>query len=297
MRPAMHSDVTIVSTSATRAADRASSSSVQAPFKMSVMLWTVHRDLPFDQQLEKVADAGYRAVELAGEHYTWSADDFRRFDDKRRGLGITFDCAASSLVGPGRARHNASDPSQREDFLADIRADLKLMERFECSGMIVMAGDVVPGLSRQAQYECCVDTLKRAGKLAEHQGVTVLVENVDLEETPDYIVPTAADAFRLVADVGHPQVKLCYDLFHAQISGGNLIANLERHIDLVGKIHIGDVPGHHEPGTGEINFANIYKKLAELGYDGYVAMEFLATGDPVTAIARAREEALAAATS
>jgi hydroxypyruvate isomerase len=89
---------------------------------------------------------------------------------------------------------------------------------------------------------------------------------------------------------------VCYDLYHAQISGGNLIANLERYIDLVGKVHIGDVPGHHEPGTGEINFPNIYKKLAELGYDGYVAMEFLATGDPVATIARARGDALVAAT-
>jgi hydroxypyruvate isomerase len=273
----------------------ASTSAAEVPFKTSVMLWTVHRDLPFDQQLEMVAEAGYRAVELAGEYYTWSEDDFRRYNEKRRALGITFDCTASSLVGPGRARHNASDPSQREDFLTDIRADLKIMEKIECPGMIVMAGDLVPGLSSQAQYDTCVETLKRAGALAEDQGVTVLLENVDLEENPDYIARTAAAAFELVADVNHPHVKVCYDLFHAQISGGNLIANLERYIDLVGKIHVGDVPGHHEPGTGEINFTNIYKKLAEVGYDGYVAMEFLATGDPVTTIARAREAALLAA--
>jgi hydroxypyruvate isomerase len=161
--------------------------------------------------------------------------------------------------------------------------------------MIVMAGDLVPRLSRQAQHDSCVDALRGAADLAEAQGATVLLENVDLEENPDYLAQSMDDAFRIIADVEHPCLKLCYDLYHAQISGGNLIANLERHIDLVGKIHVGDVPGHHEPGTGEINFTNVYKKLAELGYDGYVAMEFLPTGDPVTTLAAAREAALLAA--
>ncbi|HTU84654.1 MAG TPA: TIM barrel protein [Solirubrobacteraceae bacterium] len=275
-------------------AGSASSSLRQAPFKVSVMLWTLGIDRPVDQRLEEVAQAGYRAVELAGEYATWSEDDFRRYNDKRRELGITFDSTASAMAAPGRARHNASDPSQREDFLADVRAELKQMEKIQCPGMIVMAGDLVPGLSPRTQRESCVEALKRAGELAEGQGVTVLLENVDLEENPDYLARSAADTFQLVADVDHPQVKVCYDLFHAQISGGNLIANLERYIDLVGKIHIGDVPGHHEPGTGEINFANIYKKLAELEYDGYVAMEFLPTGDRVATIARAREAALQA---
>ena len=261
------------------------------------MLWTLGTHLPLDERLESVAEAGYRAVELAGEYATWSEDDFRRHNATKRALGITFDCIASSMVGPGRARHNASDPSQCEDFLADVRTDLKIMKKIECPEMIVMAGDLVPGLSPHAQYDTCVATLKRAAEVAGSQGVTVLVENVDLEENPNYIARTAADVFQLVADVGHPQIKVCYDLYHAQISGGNLIANLERYIDLVGKVHIGDVPGHHEPGTGEINFSNIYKKLAELDYDGYVAMEFLATADPVTAIARARGDALVASSA
>jgi hydroxypyruvate isomerase len=290
----MDKDVT-VARSVTSPLDAAPSPSEEASFRTSVMLWTVSRDLPFDQRLETVAEAGYRAVELAGEYATWSEDDIRRYNDKRRDLGITFDCTASAMVGPGRARHNASDPRQREDFLADVRAELRMMEKIQCPGMIVMAGDVVPGLSSQAQRDCCVEALKRAAELAEGQGVTVLLENVDLEENPDYVARSVADVFQIVADVDHPQVKVCYDLYHAQISGGNLIANLERHIDQVGKVHIGDVPGHHEPGTGEINFTNIYRKLAELGYDGYVAMEFLATGDPVTTLACAREAAMLAA--
>jgi len=263
-------------------------------FQMSVMLWTLGMDRPFDQRLELAAEAGYGAVELVGEYVRWSDSDFRRFHQKRRELGIVVDCTAGAMVAPGRERHNASDPREREDFLADIRRELRIMERIECPEMIVMAGNILPGLSSQVQRECCIEALKRAGELAGRQGVTILLENVDLEENADYLARSAADAFQIVAEVQHSHVKVCYDLYHAQVSGGNLIANLERHIDLVGKVHVSDVPGQHEPGTGEINFTNIYRKLGELGYDGYVAMEFLPIGDPVATLARARETALAA---
>jgi len=275
----------------------APSRSDEVTFGASVMLWTVGTELAFDQRLEMVAEAGYHAVELVGEYQTWSEDDFGRYNEKRRSLGIVFDATASAMVAPGRSRHNASDPRQRDDFLADIRADLRMMEKVECPDMIVMAGDRMSGLSAHAQHDGRVEALTHAAELAEPQGVRILVENVDLEENPDYLAQSMEAVFQLVRDVDRPNVKVCYDLFHAQLSGGNLIANLERHIDLVGKVHIGDVPGHHEPGTGEINFANIYKKLAELGYDGYVTMEFLPTGDPVTTLAYAREAALLAAQS
>ena len=272
------------------------SSAAGAPFKTSVMLWTLGIHLPVEQRLKTVAEAGYRAVELAGEYHTWSEEELRRANETRRELGITFDATAGAVVAPGRSRHNASDPHQREAFLADVRAELSMMGKLECPELIVLAGDVVPELSPPAQHDSCVEALKRAAELAEVQGATILLENVDLEENADYLARSVDDVVQIIADVGHPRLKLCYDLYHAQISGGNLIANLERHKDHVGKVHIGDVPGRHEPGTGEINFTNIYKKLAELDYHGYVAMEFFPTGDPVSTLARARQAASLAST-
>jgi hydroxypyruvate isomerase len=91
--------------------------------------------------------------------------------------------------------------------------------------------------------------------------------------------------------VSHPQVQFCYDLFHEQIAEGNLIEKLEKNIEHVGLVHVADVPGRHKPGTGEINYQNIYRKLRELKYDRMVAMEFLPTGDPVEELRAAREMA------
>jgi len=258
------------------------------PFKISVMLWTVFEGLPFEQRLEKVAEAGYRYVELVGEYEKWSEDDFRKAHSRRRELGISFDTTAGLAHGVG-------DPREREAFLSDLRKALKIMEKIECPAIIVMSGDVVPGMSRAAQHQSIVEGLKRAAEIVAGRGVTLLLENIDLEENPHYYLWSVAEGFKIMEEVGHPRVKLLYDFFHEQISEGNLIEKLEKNIDKVGVVHIADVPGRHEPGTGEINYPNIYRKLAKLNFTGYVTMEFIPTGDPVQSLRAAREMALSAA--
>src|SRR5208282_431979 len=97
------------------------------------------------------------------------------------------------------------------------------------------------------------------------------------------------EGFLVIREVNHPRVRFLYDFYHEQISEGNLIEKLEKNIDLVGLVHIADVPGRHQPGTGEINYANIFRKLADLKYNRYAAMEFIPNGDPVVALRGARE--------
>ena len=169
------------------------------------------------------------------------------------------------------------------------------MDKIECRAIIVMSGNVVPGLSRAAQHQSCIEGLKRAAEIAEKKDITILLENIDLEENPHYYLWSVAEGFEIISRVGHPRVKFLDDFFHEQISEGNLIEKLEKNIDKLGLVHVADVPGRHEPGTGEINYTNIYKKLAMLKYDRYVAMEFIPAGDPVQSLRRAREEALRAA--
>ena len=100
---------------------------------------------------------------------------------------------------------------------------------------------------------------------------------------------SANEAIEVVRAVNHPQVQFLYDIYHEQMSYGNLIDKLDKHIDVIGLIHIADVPGRHEPGTGEINYANIYRKLAQLNYHHNVAMEFIPTGDPVATLRAAKK--------
>jgi hydroxypyruvate isomerase len=255
-------------------------------FSLSVMLWTVFNDLPFEERLAKVAEAGYRNVELVGEYRNWSADDFAHANEARKHLGIQFDATA----GLG---HGVADPAARDAFLGDLHQALAIMETLGCPAMIVLSGNVVPGISREAQHRSCVESLKRAAAMVEGrqingQPVRLLLECIDPEENPKYFLTSAAEAIDIVRAVNHPQVQFLYDIFHEQIAEGNLIEKLDKHIDVIGLIHVADVPGRHQPGTGEINYANIFRKLAELNYRKMVAMEFKPTGDPAAALRAAK---------
>jgi len=263
-----------------------------APFKLSIMLWTVFVNLPFEQRFEKVAEAGYQNVELVGEYQKWTEEDFRRANAKRKELGISFDCTAGLKRG-------VSVPEHRQELLDELRQTLPVMEKIGCPSMIVLSGNRVSGMPREVQHQCCVDTLKAATKLVEGksidgQPVRLLLETIDPEENPQYYLTEIVEALQVVQEVDHPQVRLLYDFYHEQITGGNLIAKLEKSISHLGLVHIADVPGRHEPGTGEINYQNIFAKLAELNYTGVVAMEFHPAGDPVTRLRAAREMALRA---
>lgn len=263
-----------------------------ALFDVSVMLWTVFRDLPFETRLAKVADAGYRNVELVGEYEKWSDSDFDRANAKRKELGITFDCTAG-------LKHGLCDPRERDGLIAELRRTIPTMQRLGCPAIILLTGDVVPGMSVQAQQQSCIDGLKAAakvidGKKIDGQPVRILLENIDPEENPKYFLTSVARGFEIVKAVGHPQVEFLYDFFHEQIAEGNLIEKLEKNIEHVGLVHVADVPGRHQPGTGEINYENIFRTLAELKYRKMVAMEFLPTGEPISQLRTAREMALRA---
>ena len=260
------------------------------PFDLSVMLWTVFRDLPFEQRLEKISEAGYKKVELIGEYKDWSAEDFKRANAKRTQLGITFDITAG-------LKHGVSNPKEREALLSDLREALTIMERIECPAIIIMSGNVVPGMARDVQHDSCIEGLKAASALVEGkkingQPVRLLLENIDPEENPRYYLTSVAEGFEVIREVNHPQVRMLYDFYHEQISEGNLIEKLEKNIEYVGLVHIADVPGRHAPGSGEINYANIFRKLTELKYDRIAAMEFLPIGDPVQELRSAREFAI-----
>lgn len=256
------------------------------PFKLSVMLWTVFPKLPFEQRLEKAAEAGYQAVELVDEYKNWPPEEFQRVGRKRRSLGIVFDTIAN-------VQHGVANPGDRDAFLSEVTQLIEIGHKLECPAIIVLSGNRVPGLSRQQQHDSCVEGLKRAADAAAKNGMTLLLENIDPEENPEYYLTSVAEGFEITRKVDNPHVRFLYDFYHEQIAEGNLIKKLEDNIDQVGAVHIADVPGRHAPGTGEINYRNIFRRLAELNYNRYVAMEFLAGNDAVGELRAARKFAIA----
>ena len=127
-------------------------------------------------------------------------------------------------------------------------------------------------------------------------GVVAVIEPIDRIENPPIYLNGVSEAFEIANAIGSPNIRVLYDVYHEQREFGNLIEKFEKNMDQVELIHIADVPGRHEPGTGEINYLNIYRKLAELNYRGTICMEFYPTGDIVETLRRARDQARALVT-
>ena len=215
----------------------------------------------------------------------FSKQDYANFRAKKTELNITVDATSGIHT-------SLCDPAQRDAFLSEVRAKLPVLEELESNKLILLSGDKVPGLSHQQMHDSCVEGLKRAADLAAPKKVGLLLENIDPLENPKYFLTSVSDGFDIVRSASAPNVKFLYDFFHDQIAEGNLLAKLEKNFNQVGVVHIADVPGRHDPGTGEINYPNIFRKLGQLGFNGYVAMEFIPEGDTVEALRAAREMAV-----
>jgi hydroxypyruvate isomerase len=253
--------------------------------QFSVMMWTLNKLGSFEENLERVAQAGYRHVELVGEFLRWSEADWTRILARMQALKITVD--ATSGVKAGFA-----DLVGGEAFVAELKGFIPTVQRLGCGQVILLSGKRIEGAAPGVQKAACIEALKRAADILSAAGLTGVIEPIDRLENPSIYLDGVTEAFDIVRAVGSPKVKVLYDLYHEQRGQGNLIEKLEKNIDEVGLIHVADVPGRHEPGTGEIDYRNVYRKLAELHYGGVIAMEFYPTGDVVETLRKAREEAM-----
>jgi hydroxypyruvate isomerase len=256
-----------------------------AATQFSVMMWALNAHGTFEENLERVAQAGYHHVQLVGEFRKWAEADWQRILARMKALGITVDALAGMKAG-------FADMGSGDAYLAELKGLIPVMQRLGCGQIILVSGKRVEGAAAGEQHRACVETLKRSAAVLKEAGIVAVIEPIDRLENPPIYLNGVTEAFEMVREVGSPNVKVLYDLYHEQREFGNLIEKLEKNIDEVALIHIADVPGRHEPGTGEVDYINVYRKLAQLKYKGMIAMEFYPTGDVVETLRRAREEAM-----
>ncbi|MPZ20376.1 MAG: TIM barrel protein [Luteitalea sp.] len=146
----------------------------------------------------------------------------------------------------------------------------------------------------EAQRENLIQGLRKAGDLAVEHGIYLVLEPLNRVESPDIAILTAEAAFDVVSAAAHEHVKVDFDIYHLQLSEGNIINNLKVGLEKgwIRLVQIGDVPGRLEPGTGEIHYPNIYRTLREMGYDGYVDSEHGTSSTPEHAIQVVKQMAL-----
>lgn len=262
--------------------------------KLSVRVEPLFPGLTLPAQMAKVAEAGYGGFEF-GDWRAQNAAEIVKLKNKLR-----LECAC--IVGNRSVNPKGMglcDPAERDGFLAEIRASAEAAQRFETTRIVVLTGFKIPGRTRSQQHASVVEGLKRAHDIVSRAGVTMILEPINtlaavepLNPTgnnhADYFLDRPSEAFEIVSEVGSPYLKVLYDLYHAQIMEGNLIETIRRNIALIGHIHIGDVPGRHEPGTGEIHHANVFRAIRASGFSGFAAMEYIPSKDAMTTLRETR---------
>ncbi len=228
--------------------------------------------------LENIAEAaryGFGAVEQLG----WRGVDLRAARERLDEYGMT----STAIVIDSKKEENRQKTAwthgmvwedSREAFLESFKETLEAAAALRVPNIIATVGNERADVSRERQHETCVETLRRLGELARPAGVQIVLEPLNvLVNHKGYFLVTSAEGFRMIDEVKDPSVKLLFDIYHQQVSEGNLIANITANIDKIGHFHIADNPGRREPGTGEIAYANVFAAIAAAGYEGYLAFE------------------------
>jgi len=238
--------------------------------QLSVCIEVIFADRPFEERIGCVAQAGLGAFEF----WDWPGKDIERINERRQRHNLE---VAAFVMEP---RGRLVDADARAELRQGVSRSIATAQILGCRNLIVLVGRESSALSRREQHDNVIRGLKQVAPLAEEAGVTLLIEplNVVVDHAGFYL-SSSQEAFQMVEEVGSPNVKVLFDIYHQQVSEGNLIANITGHLDGIGYLHAADVPGRHEPGTGEINYANVMRQVSAAGYNGYVGLEYRPSGD------------------
>jgi hydroxypyruvate isomerase len=228
-------------------------------------------DDPIDQ-LKFMADEGFRALEDNWMGRREVADQERIAGEMER-LGMEMGVFVAHFEG-GKASFASDDPAMTERIENDMRAAVEVAKRVNAKWCTVVPGAYVKGLEWDYQNANAIENLKRAAAICEPSGLVMVLEPLNpWRDHAGLFLSKVPHAYMLCRAVGSPSCKILDDLYHQQITEGNLIPNMERAWDEIGYFQVGDNPGRKEPGTGEINYENVFRRIQEKGFTGIVGME------------------------
>ena len=245
-------------------------------FAVNIEMW--FRKLPFIERVDAAAALGFPAVEF----WPWQNKDIdallRRIDT----LGIEIAQFTAWGFVPG-----LNNPKNHDRFLKAIEKGCKTANRLRVKKMTVVGGNDQKGMTQAQMHEHIITGLKRAAPIAEAHDVMLILEPMNIRvDHKGHCLYGSPDAVRICREVGSQHVKINWDLYHMQISEGDLCRRLREGFDQVGYLQLADNPGRHEPGTGEIHYNRVLKEAHELGYRGYVGLECRPLQDELTAARR-----------
>jgi hydroxypyruvate isomerase len=252
--------------------------------RFAANLTTLFTELPFLERFGAAAAAGFQAIEIQDPF----SEQAHTLAEQLRLHNLQAVLINSPLGTRPGDRGLAAVPGREQDFWHIFEAALDYANVLGCPRIRIVCGHVVAA-NRETMEAVLVANLKRAAPQAAARGVLLLLEPLNPQDVPGYLLPNTDAALRILDRVDHPNVRLQFDFYHCYMSEGDLSGHATRLFGRYGHVQFSNAPGRHEPGAGEIHYPHLFALLDRLGYDGWVGCEYFPLSSTLESLAWARD--------
>jgi hydroxypyruvate isomerase len=239
--------------------------------KFAANLSWLFQELPLLQRFEAAARAGFQGVELLFP-YDMPAEELAALP-RRHGLRQVLINAPPGDAGAG-GRGLAALPGREREFRASLDRAIEYAQALECRLIHVMAGAAPADCSPERCHETYLSNLRHGAEAAGRHDLTLVIEPLNRRDMPGYFLSTPEQARHIIDLVERQNLRLQFDLYHAQIMGGDLATRLRQHLPIIGHMQIAGVPDRNEPDGGEVNYPYLFELIDGLGYQGWIGCEY-----------------------
>ena len=243
--------------------------------KFSANLTMMFNEVDFLDRFERAARVGFRAVEYMFP-YGFKKDQLVNQLGQYGLEQVLHNLPAGNWQAGERGI--ACLPGREGEFQEGAGLAIEYAKALKCSRLNCLVGKTPQGTSLEKVRQTLANNLRFAAKALEKEGIELLIEPLNDQDIPGFYLVHTRDAIQLFEEVNHPNLWLQYDIYHMQIMEGNLTKTILHNLPRIEHIQLADHPGRHEPGTGEINFPNLFRSIDEAGYKGWIGCEYIPAG-------------------
>jgi hydroxypyruvate isomerase len=239
--------------------------------RFSANLTMLFTEVDFMERFEMSAKAGFKAVEYMFP-YPFDAQDLADALKRNNLKQVMFNLPAGNWDAGERGI--AVLPDRKQEFEEGVAKAIRYAKTLDCSLINCLVGLKPSGVSESQVRDVLTSNLRFAAEALAQEGVRLLIESLNSRDIPGFYLSRTTDVLSLIREINHPNIFYQYDIYHMQVMEGDITTTIRNNIKIIGHIQLADNPGRHEPGTGEINYPNLFRFIDEAGYTGFIGCEY-----------------------
>lgn len=247
------------------------------------LLFTEH---PLEERFKAAHRAGFQYVEIQFPYALTTEQMGEQLERCNQEL-ILFNLPAGDWQAGDRGL--AALPDRVDEFREGVELAIQYAKQLGVTKLNCLAGVPAPSFSAEQVESVLLENVKYAADHLADEGISLMIEGINSVDVKGFWLDRSEKVFKLIEQTGRNNIFMQYDLYHMQMMEGNLTNTLTGHLNKIGHIQIADLPGRHEPGTGEINFPFIFNTLDSIGYSGFVSLEYLPCKDTESGLSWLKE--------